>query len=141
MQIVLEFKTESRYPVNRESIKTAVLEILSSQGVADKCEIGISIGGDRKMRFLNKRYLNRDYTTDVLSFGLQSEDKINKRGTIDAPSGFISPPDGILHLGDIVISYPQAVKNAALKNIYVDQEINNLVQHGVLHLLGIHHEE
>jgi len=49
-------------------------------------------------------------------------------------------PDDWWYLGDVVISYPQALKQAQEHNLLVDEEIDRLVEHGVLHLLGIHHE-
>ena len=125
---VLIYK-ESRYPFNRKIIRSTVEEVLKTQGVKGKVEIGISVVGDRKMRELNKKYAQKDETTDVLSFSLENG------------AGFIAPPDGVLRLGDVVISYPEAVKNAAENNILVDEEIGTLVEHGLKHLLGIHHEE
>lgn len=139
--VFVTFKTESRFPVNRDKIREIIEKELSNHGIKVNYEVGVSIVGDRKMTFLNKKYLGHDGTTDVLSFPLESEGKISIRGTPDAPSGFVTPPDGILHLGDIVVSFPQAIDQAAEKNVFVDEEINFLVQHGVLHLLGIHHEE
>ncbi|MBI4100440.1 rRNA maturation RNase YbeY [Candidatus Microgenomates bacterium] len=127
MANVLIYK-ESRYSVNRKAIREAVEEILSEQGIKRKTEVNVSIVGDRKMRDLNKKYAQKDETTDVLSFSLEAGD-------------FINPPDNVLHLGDVVISYPQVVKNAAENNVLVDEEIKTLVKHGMLHLLGIHHEE
>lgn len=122
---------ESRYPASREVIKKTVCEVLKDEGIKRKVEVGVSIVGDRKMRQLNKRYRNKQESTDVLSFPLAFEGE---------GRGFINPPDQILRLGDIVISYPQAVKNAAGEEILVDEEITRLVKHGLFHLLGIHHE-
>ena len=139
--VIVDFRTESRFPVNRDRIRKTIEEVISRHGLKAKVEIGLSIVGDRKMSELNGKYLKHEGTTDVLSFPLESGGVISKRGTPDAPSGFVAPPDGVLHLGDVVISYPQAVKQAAEKNELVDEEISILVEHGVLHLLGIHHEE
>ncbi|MDP3998630.1 MAG: rRNA maturation RNase YbeY [bacterium] len=125
---VLIYK-ESRYPADRKMIRKTVEDFLASQGIKGKVEVGVSVVGDRKMRELNKKYTQRDETTDVLSFGMEEG------------SGFITPPDGVLRLGDVVVSYPEAVKNAADNNVLVDEEIKTLVQHGLAHLLGIHHEE
>lgn len=119
---------ESRYPVDRKRVRLTVEEFLVSQGVKSKSEVSISIVGDRKMRALNNKYSKRDETTDVLSFSLEE-------------GASFAPPDGILRLGDVVISYPQAVKNASENNLLVDTEIDILVKHGLTHLLGIHHEE
>lgn len=89
--------------------------------------------GDRKMMELNEKHMKHLGTTDVLSFPLGN-------GT-GSGAGFVNPPDGILRLGDIVVSYPQAVKQAQEHSLLVDDEVCNLVQHGLLHLLGINHEE
>lgn len=128
MVTVLIFK-ESRYPVSREKIRQAVEQVLTEQKVKGKIEVSVSVIGDRKMKVLKKQYLGEEGTTDVLSFPLG-----------EVPGKFIDPPDGVLRLGDIVVSYPQAVLNAAQDNVLVDEEITALVKHGVKHLLGIHHE-
>ena len=49
-------------------------------------------------------------------------------------------PDGKLHLGDIVISYPQAIKQADEHSHPVNREIEILLIHGILHLLGYDHD-
>lgn len=120
--------TESRYIVNRKKIKSAIAEVLKEQEIEGPVEVSVAIVGDRKMRSLNKKYKSEDKTTDVLSFSIMD--------------GKVSPlpADGILRLGDVVISYPQAVLSAAQKDMLVDESISFLVKHGLLHLLGIHHE-
>ena len=139
--LTVNFKTESRFEINREKIKEIIQKTLEAQGMKEEAEIDVTVVGDRKMKELNQEYLGHDETTDVLSFPLESDTGLSKRSTMDAPTGFVSPPDGILHLGDIVVSYPQAVMQAAEKNILVDEAINFLVEHGILHLLGIHHDD
>lgn len=126
---VLIYK-ESRYPVDRKALRTTIEEFLRTQGIKGRVEVGVSIIGDRKMRALNKKYKQRDETTDVLSFGMEN-----------GGTAFSSPPDGVLRLGDVVISYPVAVENAAENNVLVEEEIKTLAKHGLTHLLGIHHSE
>lgn len=84
------------------------------------------------MHELNKQYRGIDDTTDVLSFAF--EDPRSQR------IGFVAAPDRWLRLGSICISYPQALEDASLDGISLDQEINFLVEHGTTHLLGIHHD-
>src|SRR3989304_10113423 len=120
---------ESRYPVSRKAIREAVEKVLLKQGIKRKTEVSVSIVGDRKMRELKKKYAQKDETTDVLSFSLQ-----------EGSGNFVRLSDGTLRLGDVVISYPQTVKNAAENNVLVEEEIKTLVEHGLKHLLGIHHE-
>lgn len=96
-------------------------------------EVGVTVVGDRRMRQLNKQYRQLDATTDVLSFPLNDP--------ADVGEPFVELPDNILRLGDIVISYPQAVEEAASENKLVDDQIVFLALHGLNHLLGIHHPE
>ena len=119
---------ESRYKVNRKRINSSVLSLLKEQGVKGPSEISVAVVGDRKMRELNKKYKDQDKTTNVLSFSLSEGDSA------------ILPTD-ILRLGDVVISYPQIIKEASEEEVMVDDKIEELVNHGGLHLLGIHHEE
>lgn len=122
------FTTESHFPVNRKKIKKAVEDALQNEVHRD-AEVSISVVGDRRMRGLNKKYRSLDKTTDVLSFGLNEGE------------AFVESPDDILRLGDIVVSYPQAVDEARTENKLVDDQIVFLVLHGLDHLLGHHHPE
>jgi probable rRNA maturation factor len=126
------FRTESHYPVDRKKIIASVTESLSKK-IKSKAEVSISIIGDRLMKKLNSSYRKKDYTTDVLSFP-QNDPSV-------AMAPFIEPPDGILHLGDILVSFPMAVREAAEENKLVDDTIIGLILHGLDHLLGIHHPE
>lgn len=115
--------TESRYPVDRKIIRARAIKVLEGHGVKGKTEVEIGIIGDRKMKELHKKFMGEDITTDVLSFPLE------ERGV-----------DNVLRLGSVVVSYPQAMKEAIAENVLVDEKIAFLVEHGILHLLGIHHE-
>ncbi len=117
---------ESRYKVNRKKIKEAVHEVLDVKNITSKCEVSLAFIGDRKMHALNLKFRNLDKTTNILSFPLGEGEQ--------APL-----PSGVIRLGDIVISYPQIIKEAARDDMMVDDKINDLVQHGLLHLLGEHH--
>lgn len=124
-------KSESRYPINRTSIKETVEKLLLEKKVKGGIEVSINVVGDRLMKGLNKKYRGMPESTDVLSFPLS---EMKKDGL------FVDPPDNILRLGDIVISYPQAISEASEENKMVDQKLAELVEHGLLHLLGYHHE-
>lgn len=118
---------ESRYQVNRKKIKTAVASLLQENNVKRPLEVSIAIVGDRKMAKLNKQYRNKEGTTNILSFPLAE----GKQSHL---------PNDITRLGDIIISYPMVIKEAAEYEMLVDERINELVKHGMLHLLGLHHE-
>jgi probable rRNA maturation factor len=118
---------ESRYKVNRKRIKSAVQNVLEDQNIQTPFEVSIAIVGDRKMRVLNKKYRNLDKTANILSFPLNEGEPTKL-------------PTDIIRLGDIVISYPMVIKESSEQEMLVDDRVEELVQHGMLHLLGLHHE-
>lgn len=128
---------DPRYNINKVSIKLAVLQVLQRLRISGRLELGINIVGDRKMHELNRKYRGIDQTTDILSFALEDTNPANLQHI--PRIGFVASPDQWLRLGDIVISYPQAVEDASLDGISVDEEVRNLVEHGLDHLLGVHH--
>ena len=128
---------DPRYQIDKTAIKMAVFQALQKHRIGGKIELGINIIGDRKMHELNRKYRGIDSTTDILSFSLEDS---NPASLQHVPRiGFVAAPDKWLRLGDIVISYPQALEDASMDGISVDDEIRTLVEHGVNHLLGIHH--
>lgn len=129
--------SDPRYKVNKALIKAAVLDTLQKNRIYGKVEVGVNIVGDRKMHELNRKYRGIDSTTDILSFALEESSPSSLQHI--PRIGFIASPDKILRLGDIVISYPQALEDASLDGIAVDEEIKTLVEHGTTHLLGMHH--
>lgn len=123
--------SDPRYKINRDSIRQAVLGVIQDNKINGRVEIGVNVVGDRKMHELNRKYRGIDASTDILSFPMEGM----------TYRGFIAAPDRILRLGDIVLSYPEVMNDASEDNISVDEEITNLVEHGMQHLLGIHHDE
>lgn len=118
---------ESRYKVNRKRIRTALANLLNEQGVNSPVEVSVAIVGDRKMRKLSRKYKGEDKTRNILSFSL-SEGESH------------ATPSDVLRLGDIVISYPVVITEASRDEVLVDDKIDELVVHGMTHLLGLHHE-
>jgi probable rRNA maturation factor len=108
---------------------------LNAENAPPSVEISLVITGQERIRELNREYRGADRPTDVLSFSLSEE----KAG--EEPASFIGPPDGLLHLGEVIISYPQAAIQAREQGHSVNREIAVLIIHGVLHILGYDHEE
>ncbi len=129
--------SDPRYNINKTGIQAIVAQALKNLHISGKIELGINIVGDRKMHELNRKYRGLNATTNVLSFALEDSSPTNLQHI--PRIGFVAAPDRWLRLGDIVISYPQAIEDASLDGISVDTEIKNLVEHGLNHLLGIHH--
>lgn len=127
VKLQLDINADSRYSFDRKRVKAALTKALEEQGKGAKIIISLSIVGERKIRELEHKYFNRDEVTDVLSFPLEE--------------GELMPTDmDGENLGDIVICYPQAKRQALQWNRLVDEEIEFLAKHGLLHLLGIHHD-
>lgn len=120
----------SRYPVNRKKIRERAKKVLLEKGI-DHIEVDISIVGSRMIKKLNESELKHEGTTDVLSFPQHEKNQLND---FPLPEGV--PP----HLGDIVISFPEAVKNAKKFGKMVDQQLCFYLEHGMMHLLGYHHD-
>jgi len=120
----------SRYPVNRKKIRDAVIAALTKHGLTH-AQVDISIVGQRKIKQLNESQLKHEGTTDVLSFPQHERHDLH-----DFPLPAEIPP----HLGDIIVSFPEAVQNARRYGKMVDDQIVFYVEHGLLHLLGYHHE-
>ncbi len=120
----------SRYPVNRKKLRLTAERILSEHNI-DHAQLDISVVGTRKIKVLNESQLKHNGTTDVLSFPQHEKNKLED---FPMPPGF--PP----HLGDIVISFPEAVASAKRYGKLVDDQICFYLEHGLMHLLGYHHE-
>ena len=93
-----------------------------------KAEISIAVVGESAIKKLNRIYRGKNRTTDVLSFGES-----------DIPVKF-EFSDGN-YLGEVVICYPAAVRQAKKAGHSANQELKLLLTHGFLHLLGYDHQK
>lgn len=92
---------------------------------------------DDAMRALNARYRGKHRTTDVLSFGEAIAP--GERGAL-AASRLAPGPDGVVELGDVVVSGAQAARQARRRRWTLAEEVAFLAAHGTLHLLGFEDE-
>jgi len=125
--VKVQIFVESRYKINRHRVKSVVEKVLEKNEVSTPVEVSVAVVGDRKMRELSKKYKNEDKTHNVLSFSQVEGDG--------------KAMDDLLRLGDIVISFPEVIREASAEEVLVDDKVDELVEHGLLHLLGLHHEE
>lgn len=117
---------ESRYKVDRPRIKNTVQSVLTEQGIKGPAEVSVAIIGDRKMRSIHKKFKGEDKTTNILSFPLMEGEQTYL-------------PSDVLRLGDIMLSYPMVIKDASRDDMLVDDKLDELLRHGLLHLAGVHH--
>lgn len=106
-------------------LEDAVHSTLKNQSVPQEVSISILLTDDEEVRALNRQYRGFDAPTDVLSFDVHERD----------------PETGLLHLGEIAISIPYAAKQAQKNRHPLEAEVQLLIVHGVLHLLGHDHVE
>ncbi|MCK4368704.1 MAG: rRNA maturation RNase YbeY [Dehalococcoidales bacterium] len=115
-------------------LQSIARQVLAAQGAGAEVEMGLVIATEERVKQLNRDYRGRDEPTDVLAFSAREE------VGADLPP-FVQPPDGVLHLGEVIISYPQAAIQAEEHQHSAKKELAILIIHGVLHLLGYEHDK
>lgn len=112
-------------PVDVPVLENAALQACRHQAVAPDADLTIVLSDDAQLHALNSEFLGIDAPTDVLSF----------------PSGDVDPETGRLYLGDILISAERARSQAVAAGNALNDELQLLVVHGVLHLVGHDHAQ
>jgi rRNA maturation RNase YbeY len=129
----ITIRKQSSYPISAQSIKKAISKTLKKNGITSDVEVSVFLVNEAKMGSYAQKYLRETAKVarahPVLSFPDQ-----------EIKGSFAFPPDKLLHLGEIIISYPQAIKQANKTNKLINDVVCDLAQHGALHLLGIHHD-
>ncbi len=110
-------------PVAAELIERAAEEVLAHESAAG--DLTVVLTGDDQLQELNHQYLGIDAPTDVLSF----------------PASEVDPDTRKAYLGDVLISVPRAEAQAEAAGHPLEAEVQLLVVHGTLHLLGFDHAE
>lgn len=122
---------------HEDLLKKTVFMCLQNENMNIGCEMDIIITDDTSIRQINRQFRNIDYPTDVLSFPMVEM----KNGRILSEEGDYDLDEGLLLLGDIVISIETALRQAGQYDHPLEREIAFLVSHGVFHLLGYDHME
>ena len=116
-------------------MQQVIEKVLTVGNMPPNVEISLVITGQERIQELNRTYRGKDQPTDVLSFAM-AEEKVEEE-----PVAFIGPPDGLIHLGEVIISYPQAQLQATESQHSLQKEMAALIVHGILHILGYDHEK
>ena len=101
-------------------VSSIIKHILESEGVRNG-KITLIFGSDELLTDLKKKYFNKNHFTDVIAFRLNEDDETDLEG-------------------EIYISLPRSVENAAKFNEPFDRELGRLLVHGGLHLMGYEDE-
>lgn len=133
MEINVLFDEGFEGAVDEGFLREVASKALSAEHESDT-EMGILITGQEKIRQLHKEYMGEDSPTDVLSFAMR------EKSEADSPE-FVFPAGDAAHLGEVIISYPQAEIQAIEHGHSAKKEVAILLIHGVLHLLGYDHDQ
>ncbi|MBC7877980.1 MAG: rRNA maturation RNase YbeY [Anaerolineales bacterium] len=109
----------------RFTIDTSTWLSAGLESAPESADMTIVLTDDAQLHELNREYLGVDAPTDVLSF----------------PASESDPETGAPYLGDILISIPRAAQQAQASGHPLEAEVQLLVVHGTLHLLGYDHAE
>ena len=124
------------------------ISVALSESQQGPVQMGLVIADDETLQDLNKEYRGADEVTDVLSFSWEheghwegdDEPREDTGADVSWPIGAIQEQD--YHpLGEVVVSYPQAQRQAQARGAETEQELALLVVHGILHLAGFDHVE
>ena len=115
---------EQELPVDAERLVALARHTLTAESVDDEAELSVLLIAADHMQRLNARFAGNDYATDVLAFPMM-EDIDDEEATL---------------LGDVVICPQVAVENARRMDHGFDHEVDTLLIHGTLHLLGYDHQ-
>ena len=118
-------------------LQSVAEQVLVAEGVSPNVEMGLVITGQERVQELNRSYRGKDEPTDVLAFAMLPNERKPEADFLP----FVTPPDGVLHLGEVIISHPQAAMQAEEHQHSIEREITILIIHGVLHLLGYDDEK
>ena len=116
---------ESDFSFPKEPLERAAQAALQHESQSPDVELSVVLTDNARLHELNLNYLGVDSPTDVLSF----------------PASETDPETGSRYLGDILISVPRAQAQAEAAGVPLESEVQLLVVHGVLHLLGHDHAE
>ncbi|NPV90242.1 MAG: rRNA maturation RNase YbeY [Firmicutes bacterium] len=131
LHLVYDSKTVKVPRTWPKKIKALAASVLEEEKAGD-AEVVLSLVDDTEIRELNRQYRGIDKATDVLSFS-------QRESTPDEPD--FEDPGGSEVLGDIVISWETAQRQAEDLGHPVEREAAFLMVHGLLHLLGYDHEK
>lgn len=126
--INFEINQNNRIKISDKDWSAWFLSIEKGLKLKKDLEVSVAIVDDKAIKKLNSAYRDKNYVTDVLSFG--EMDSSVQRYFQDKN-----------FLGEIVICYPQAVRQAKKAKHSVKNEVQLLLTHGFLHLLGYDHEK
>ncbi len=137
MTLFIEWFYEEKPEMNALAEKS-VEAALKAEGITDQIEVSLTIVDNDEIQTINNEQRGKDVPTDVLSFPMI------EYGLYDSVEAAIlaepkSPDNGLIYLGDIVISWDKVLEQKEAYGHGTDREFSFLIVHSMLHLLGYDH--
>jgi probable rRNA maturation factor len=142
--VVFAADEQSTHPVDTLRWIKLAEAVLADEGVRGETEVSLLFVDETAISDLNARFLGKDGATDVLAFPIDEEPAESGRSPDSGGTGpgfTVEPEEVPTLLGDVVICPAVAHRNAPDHAGNYDDEIALLVVHGLLHLLGLDHED
>jgi probable rRNA maturation factor len=118
---------QKKVAVNPAKVRKLLQKCLQCLNYPD-ADVSVLLTGDGAIRHLNREHRGQDRPTDVLSFGMREQRRANEP----------LPPHPEV-LGDVVVSMPTIQRQAKARKVTVQEELDFILIHGLLHLLGYDH--
>ncbi|MDH7490637.1 MAG: rRNA maturation RNase YbeY [Anaerolineae bacterium] len=128
MTVDVQIAPALRRKVQKTEIRRWAEAVMRAEGLTELPDMAVVITDDETIQALNRDFRGVDEPTDVLAFG---EEK---------PGPFVLAPGEPAYLGDIVISLERAEVQARERGVPAKAELQLLLVHGILHLLGYDHD-
>ncbi len=123
---------QGNYPISADRVKKKLREVLEKRGITSNFSVSVAFVGEKKMEELVDKYYKGDpekeFIHPILTFAAS-----------EVYEPFVTPTEESTDLGEIIISYGEAVKEAKETGKLIEAVVLALVEHGAMHLLGIHH--
>ncbi len=134
---------QQAHPVDVARWAALARQVLAARGVKGETEVSLLFVDEDAIAALNEQFLGQAGPTDVLSFPIEDEPVSSGRSPDFGGSGPGADPEevSLTLLGDVVVCPAVAARNADEHEVSVDDEVALLVVHGLLHLLGMDHED
>jgi probable rRNA maturation factor len=127
MAVDVQIAPALRKKVLKQDVRKWALATLRAEGLTQIPDMAVVVTDNESIQALNRDFRGMDEPTDVLAFG---EEK---------PGPFVLAPGEPMYLGDVVISLERAEAQAQERDAAVADELQLLLVHGILHLLGYDH--
>ncbi len=135
-KILISIDPDFKKSINKKNVRNCIISSIN-HGALDNYDesVSLSITSNEKLEELNNNFLGKKEPTDVLAFPFNNNWREGK-----AINKNVADYENFKYLGDIFISFPKIKEQAKTHKTGIELELNIILAHGVLHLLGYDHK-